>query len=217
MFFRTPQRRCSRQRQPGLAWLPARPVGAAPLQTGEPPSSAPIRPVRSAAERRATPPLDPTSTRRRMFPKILTQIFGSRNDRLLKTYRRDVEKINALGAPVPGAGRCRLRAKTDEFRQRVAQGATLDESAARSLCRGARSRQAHAEDAPLRRAAGGRHRAAPGQDRRNAHRRRQDADGHAAGLPQRHCPARACTWSRSTTTWRAVTPNGWAGSMASWA
>jgi preprotein translocase subunit SecA len=31
-----------------------------------------------------------------MFPKILTQIFGSRNDRLLKTYRRDVEKINAL-------------------------------------------------------------------------------------------------------------------------
>ena len=31
-----------------------------------------------------------------MFPKILTQIFGSRNDRLLKTYRRTVESINAL-------------------------------------------------------------------------------------------------------------------------
>ena len=29
-----------------------------------------------------------------MFPKILTQIFGSRNDRLLKTYRRDVERRN---------------------------------------------------------------------------------------------------------------------------
>jgi len=31
-----------------------------------------------------------------MLPKLLTQIFGSRNDRLLKQYRRVVEKINAL-------------------------------------------------------------------------------------------------------------------------
>jgi len=31
-----------------------------------------------------------------MLPKILTQIFGSRNDRLLKGYRRTVEAVNAL-------------------------------------------------------------------------------------------------------------------------
>ena len=31
-----------------------------------------------------------------MFPKILTQIFGSRNERLLKGYRRTVAQINAL-------------------------------------------------------------------------------------------------------------------------
>ena len=36
------------------------------------------------------------SAQRCMFPKILTQIFGSRNDRLLKTYRRTVQEINAL-------------------------------------------------------------------------------------------------------------------------
>ena len=31
-----------------------------------------------------------------MLPKLLTSIFGSRNERLLKQYRRVVEKINAL-------------------------------------------------------------------------------------------------------------------------
>ena len=31
-----------------------------------------------------------------MLPKLLTSIFGSRNERLLKEYRRTVAKINAL-------------------------------------------------------------------------------------------------------------------------
>jgi preprotein translocase subunit SecA len=62
-----------------------------------------------------------------MFPKILTQIFGSRNDRLLKTYRRDVERINALEPQFEKLDDGALRAKSDELRQRLAQGATLDE------------------------------------------------------------------------------------------
>jgi preprotein translocase subunit SecA len=62
-----------------------------------------------------------------MFPKILTQIFGSRNDRLLKTYRRDVEQINALEPQFEALDDAALRAKTDEFRQRLANGATLDD------------------------------------------------------------------------------------------
>ena len=33
-----------------------------------------------------------------MLPKLLTQIFGSRNDRLLKGYRRTVDQINQLEA-----------------------------------------------------------------------------------------------------------------------
>ena len=61
-----------------------------------------------------------------MFPKILTQIFGSRNDRLLKTYRRTVQEINALEPQFEGLDDTQLRAKTDEFRQRLKQGATLD-------------------------------------------------------------------------------------------
>ena len=62
-----------------------------------------------------------------MFPKILTQIFGSRNDRLLKGYRRTVEKINALEPQFETLDDTALRAKTDEFRQRLASGGTLDD------------------------------------------------------------------------------------------
>jgi preprotein translocase subunit SecA len=61
-----------------------------------------------------------------MFPKILTQIFGSRNDRLLKGYRRSVEQINALEPQFEKLSDDALRAKTDEFRQRLASGTTLD-------------------------------------------------------------------------------------------
>jgi preprotein translocase subunit SecA len=62
-----------------------------------------------------------------MLPKLLTQIFGSRNDRLLKQYRRVVERINALEPQFEALDDGALRAKTDEFRQRLAQGATLDD------------------------------------------------------------------------------------------
>ena len=62
-----------------------------------------------------------------MFPKILTQLFGSRNDRLLKTYRRTVDQINALEPQFEKLSDTELRAKTDEFRQRIAQGTSLDD------------------------------------------------------------------------------------------
>jgi len=62
-----------------------------------------------------------------MLPKLLTQIFGSRNDRLLKQYRRVVEKINALEPTLQGLDDAALRAKTDEFKARVAKGESLDD------------------------------------------------------------------------------------------
>ena len=62
-----------------------------------------------------------------MFPKILTQIFGSRNDRLLKTYRGAVQKVNALEPQFEALDDAALRAKTDEFRTRIAAGETLDD------------------------------------------------------------------------------------------
>jgi preprotein translocase subunit SecA len=62
-----------------------------------------------------------------MFPKILTQIFGSRNERLLKAYRRVVDRINVLEPQFEKLSDAELRAKTDEFRQRLASGTALDD------------------------------------------------------------------------------------------
>ncbi len=61
-----------------------------------------------------------------MLPKILTQIFGSRNDRLLKTYRRTAQQINELEPKFEALDEVALRGKTAEFRQRLGQGESLE-------------------------------------------------------------------------------------------
>jgi len=62
-----------------------------------------------------------------MLPKLLTQIFGSRNDRLLKQYRQVVQRINALEPQFEALDDAALQAKTTEFKQRLAKGETLDQ------------------------------------------------------------------------------------------
>jgi preprotein translocase subunit SecA len=62
-----------------------------------------------------------------MLPKLLTQIFGSRNDRLLKQYRKAVEKVTTLEAATAALSDAALKGKTAEFRARLAQGTELDE------------------------------------------------------------------------------------------
>jgi preprotein translocase subunit SecA len=57
---------------------------------------------------------------------FLTKIFGSRNDRLLKQYRKTVERINALEAGLESLSDDELRGKTQTFRERFAAGETLD-------------------------------------------------------------------------------------------
>ena len=61
-----------------------------------------------------------------MAIQFLTKIFGSRNDRLLKQYRKTVERINALEPSLEGLSDEALKAKTEDFRQRLAAGETLD-------------------------------------------------------------------------------------------
>ncbi len=61
-----------------------------------------------------------------MLPKLLTSIFGSRNDRLLKQYRRVVEQINALEGELEALDDAALTARTAHFRERVANGESLD-------------------------------------------------------------------------------------------
>ena len=61
-----------------------------------------------------------------MATNFLTKIFGSRNDRLLKQYRKVVERINALESGLEGLTDEQLREKTQEFRQRLSAGEMLD-------------------------------------------------------------------------------------------
>ena len=57
---------------------------------------------------------------------FLTKIFGSRNDRLIKQYRRKVAATNKLEPDMKALSDEQLQAKTAEFRQRLADGASLD-------------------------------------------------------------------------------------------
>jgi preprotein translocase subunit SecA len=61
-----------------------------------------------------------------MAINILTKIFGSRNDRLLKQYRQVVARINAMEPQFEQLTDEALRAKTQEFKDRVAAGESLD-------------------------------------------------------------------------------------------
>ncbi|MGV3740940.1 MAG: preprotein translocase subunit SecA, partial [Burkholderiaceae bacterium] len=73
---------------------------------------------------------------------LLTQIFGSRNQRLIKQYQKTVREINALEPAMEKLSDEELRAKTPEFRQRIEQGATLDQllPEAFAVCREASKR-----------------------------------------------------------------------------
>lgn len=54
--------------------------------------------------------------------KAFTKVFGSRNDRLIKAYTNRVEQINALEPQVRALTDAQLKAKTAEFKDRIAQG-----------------------------------------------------------------------------------------------
>ncbi|MBB5370592.1 MULTISPECIES: preprotein translocase subunit SecA [unclassified Janthinobacterium] len=57
---------------------------------------------------------------------LLTQIFGSRNQRLLKQYQKTVREINALEPVIEKLSDAELQAKTPAFKERIAAGESLD-------------------------------------------------------------------------------------------
>ena len=62
-----------------------------------------------------------------MLSGIAKKVFGSRNDRLVARLRKRVQRINALESDLEGLSDDELRAKTTEFRERLAKGASLDD------------------------------------------------------------------------------------------
>jgi len=61
-----------------------------------------------------------------MATNFLTKLFGSRNDRLLKQYRKTVTRINAIEPDYEKLSDEALRGKTQEFKDRIGKGETLD-------------------------------------------------------------------------------------------
>src|SRR6476661_5834858 len=73
---------------------------------------------------------------------LLTQIFGSRNQRLLKQYQKTVREINALEPAIEALSDAELQAKTPQFKERIAKGEKLDDllPEAFAVCREASKR-----------------------------------------------------------------------------
>ena len=61
-----------------------------------------------------------------MISNILTRIFGSRNERLLKQYAQAVRQVNALEPAIAALSDDELKAKTPVFRERIERGEALD-------------------------------------------------------------------------------------------
>src|SRR5580698_5583355 len=62
-----------------------------------------------------------------MIGAVARKLFGSANDRRIRSYRARVDEINALEAEVQKLSDEALRARTDEFKKQLAEGATLDD------------------------------------------------------------------------------------------
>ena len=61
-----------------------------------------------------------------MASNFLTKIFGSRNDRQLKQYKKTVAQINAMEASLESLSDEQLKNKTTEFKDRADKGESLD-------------------------------------------------------------------------------------------
>ena len=62
-----------------------------------------------------------------MIGGVARKLFGSANDRRIRTYRPRVEAINALEQELEQLSDEALRVRTEDFKKRVAEGATLDD------------------------------------------------------------------------------------------
>ena len=84
-----------------------------------------------------------------MITGLLKKVFGSRNERLLKQYRRTVRAVNALEPQIAALSDDQLRAKTEEFRERIRQAVGGRESSADTQAAETERRRRAALDALL--------------------------------------------------------------------
>ncbi|HWS40044.1 MAG TPA: preprotein translocase subunit SecA, partial [Arenimonas sp.] len=61
-----------------------------------------------------------------MFNKLLTKLFGSRNERVLRQYQKEIQRINLLEPEIQALSDEALKAKTEEFKLRYENGESLE-------------------------------------------------------------------------------------------
>ncbi len=62
-----------------------------------------------------------------MLQSLAKRLFGSANDRFIKSLQKTVDAINAKEPELEGLSDADLRARTDWLRERLSGGETLDE------------------------------------------------------------------------------------------
>ena len=77
-----------------------------------------------------------------MLNSLLTRIFGSRNERLLRQFQKNIDRINSYEPEMEKLSDDALRGKTEEFKARVEKGESLDQilPEAFAVCREASKR-----------------------------------------------------------------------------
>ena len=105
-----------------------------------------------------------------MVDAFLAKIFGTKHEREMKAMRPLIAAINELEPRMQQLSDDELAAKTQEFKQKLANGATLDDILVEAFATVREAGPPRAEHAALRCSVDRRHRPSPRQDRRNENR-----------------------------------------------
>ena len=149
--------------------------------------------------------------------KIIDKVFGTHSERELKRIAPLVEKIEALRPKMMELSDEELKAKTPEFKKRLAEGETLDDllPEAYATVREAARRVLNMEHFKVQLIGG-----IILHQGRIAEMRTGEGKTLVSTAPAYfECPwqARAFISLRSMITWQSVTPSGWGRCTVSWA
>ena len=158
---------------------------------------------------------------------LLKKIIGTKNERDVKKLRPLVARVNELEQQLQSLSEDALKAKTAEFKERLAKGQTPDDilceafavgeerlpppvrhgrsTSAATRCRGTWCRSTCSSSAASSCTRARSPKWPPARARRWSPPCRSTST---------RSPARTCTWSPSTTTWPAATRSGWARSTS---
>ena len=150
-----------------------------------------------------------------MIGAVARKLFGSANERRIRSYLPRVAEINALEKELEALSDEALRARTDEFKKQVADGASLDDIlvAAFATCREAAKRTLGQRHFDVQLIGGMILHEGKIAEMKTGEGKTLVAT--LAGLSQRARRRAACTWSPSTTTSPSAIPNGWGRSIIS--